>query len=49
MYTVCTFQLSKALNLAFLLPIARVFIFLALAAWLITFVGLFRSLLIKRS
>jgi len=49
MYTVCTFQLSKALNLAFLLPIPRLFIFVALAAWLITFIGLIHSLLIKRS
>jgi tellurite resistance protein TehA-like permease len=48
MYTVCTFQLSKALNLAFLLPIPRIFIFVALAAWLITFIGLIHSLLIKR-
>ena len=49
MYTVCTFQLSKALNLAFLMPIPRFFIFVALAAWLITFIGLIHSLLIKRS
>jgi tellurite resistance protein TehA-like permease len=49
MYTVCTFQLSKALNLAFLLSIPRVFIFVALASWLITFLGLIHSLLVKRS
>jgi tellurite resistance protein TehA-like permease len=48
MYTVCTFQLSKALNLTFLMPIPRVFIFVALAAWLITFVGLIHGLLVKR-
>ena len=47
MYTVCTFQLSKALNLTFLLPIPRFFIFVALAAWLITSFGLIHSLLVK--
>jgi len=40
MYTVCTFQLAKVLDLPFLIAIPRVFIFIALAAWLATFVGL---------
>lgn len=44
MYTVCTLQLSKALALDFLLFIPRIFIFVALAAWLITFMGLIHSL-----
>jgi tellurite resistance protein TehA-like permease len=44
MYTVCTLQLSKALALDFLLFIPRSFIFVALAAWLLTFVGLIHSL-----
>jgi hypothetical protein len=35
--------------LAFLMPIPRVFIFVALAAWLITFTGLIHSLPVKRS
>jgi tellurite resistance protein TehA-like permease len=43
MYTVCTFQLAKALDLAFLLLIPRVFIYFALSAWIATFVGLLRS------
>ena len=43
MYTVCTFQLAKALDLQFLLLIPRVFIYFALAAWLAAFVGLLRS------
>jgi tellurite resistance protein TehA-like permease len=45
MYTVCTLQLSKALDLNFLVFIPRFFIFVALAAWLITFIGLIHSLL----
>ncbi len=45
MYTVCTLQLSRALDLPFLLPIPRVFVFIALAAWLVTFIGLIHSLL----
>lgn len=40
MYTVCTFQLSKALNFQPLLVIPRYFIYLALAGWLATSVGL---------
>lgn len=44
MYTVCTFQLSKAINFEPLLIIPRFFIFIALAAWLIAFVGLIHNL-----
>lgn len=43
MYTVCTFQLSRAIDFAPLLIIPRVFIYLALLGWLAAFVGLFRS------
>jgi tellurite resistance protein TehA-like permease len=49
MYTVCTLQLSKALDLDFLLFIPRAFIFVTLAAWLITFIGLIHSLLRRRA
>lgn len=45
MYTASTFQLAKALQLDFLLAIPQYFIYLALLAWLLTFYGLFRSLL----
>lgn len=49
MYTVCTFQLSKAINFAPLLLISKYFIYLALAAWLVTFVGLIHSLLSRKT
>jgi tellurite resistance protein TehA-like permease len=44
MYTVCTFQLSKAINFAPLMLIPRVFVYVAFAAWLLTFGGLLYSL-----
>ena len=44
MYTTSTFQFAQALRLDFLLAIPRAFIWIALAAWLITFVGLLRQL-----
>jgi tellurite resistance protein TehA-like permease len=49
MYTVCTLQLSNALALDFLLFIPRLFIYVAIAAWLITFMGLIHSLLRRRT
>ncbi len=44
MYAVCTFEMVRAMNLDFLLPIAHVFVYVALLAWATTFVGLIRSL-----
>ena len=44
MYTVCTFQLSKAINFPPLLVIPRYFIYLALAGWIVVTVGLFWTL-----
>ncbi len=44
MYTACTFQLAKALNVPFLVEIPRYFIYLAFAAWLATFLGLIYQL-----
>jgi tellurite resistance protein TehA-like permease len=45
MYAVCTFEMVRAMSLDFLLPIARVFVYVALLAWATTFVGLIRSLI----
>ncbi|MEW5957979.1 MAG: tellurite resistance/C4-dicarboxylate transporter family protein [Chloroflexota bacterium] len=44
MYTACTFQLARAIDLPLLQVIPHYFIYVALAAWLATFVGLLRSL-----
>lgn len=44
MYTASTFMMAKAMNLEFLMPIPRYFIYIALLAWAATFVGLMRQL-----
>jgi tellurite resistance protein TehA-like permease len=44
MYAVCTFEMAHALSLDFLLPIARVFVYVALLAWVTTFAGLIQNL-----
>ncbi len=44
MYSACTFEMVRAMNLDFLLPIARVFVYVALMAWAAPFVGLIHSL-----
>jgi len=48
MYTVCTFQLSKAINFPPLMVIPRYFIYLALAGWFIVSFGLIYSFIVKR-
>jgi len=49
MYTVCTFQLSKALNFSPLLVIPRFFIYIALIGWFVVFIGLLHSLFSRGS
>ena len=45
MYTACTVRLADVLDdSAFLMPIPRAFIYVAYAAWLVTFIGLLRHL-----
>ncbi|MBV6395840.1 MAG: hypothetical protein HFACDABA_01422 [Anaerolineales bacterium] len=40
MYTACTFQLAKALELDFLYAVPQYFVYVAIAAWVATFIGL---------
>jgi tellurite resistance protein TehA-like permease len=44
MYTVSTFEMSRAMELDFLLPLPRVFVYVALTAWFLAFTGLVRRL-----
>ena len=48
MYTVCTFELSKAINFSPLMLIPRYFIYLALGGWFIVSVGLIHSFVVKK-
>jgi len=43
MYTAGTYEMAQAMDLGFLLPIPRYFIYFALAAWAATFWGFLRS------
>jgi tellurite resistance protein TehA-like permease len=43
MYTACTFQMAQAMQLDFLFVLPRFFIYIALMAWLATFLGLCRT------
>jgi tellurite resistance protein TehA-like permease len=44
MYTVCTYEMSSAMRLEFLRPIADVCVYVALLAWTAAFIGLVRKL-----
>lgn len=43
MYSVCTYRLTQMVDASFLLPLSRVFMIIALAAWAAAFVGLIDS------
>ncbi len=45
MYTACTFRLSEALRLPFLMEISRYFIYVAYLAWAVTFIGFVLNLI----
>jgi hypothetical protein len=45
MYTVSTLRLSQAIDAGFLIAIPRVFLFVALAAWALTMMGLLHQLI----
>src|SRR5215510_6241470 len=49
MYTVCTFQVSKAINLPSLITIPRVFFYFALGSWLVAFVAMLHSIVTERA
>ncbi len=44
MYTACTFEMARAMQLDFLAVLPHLFVYVALTAWLVTFAGLCRSL-----
>lgn len=45
MYAVATFNLSKSLNLSFLMPISNVFICFSMIAWAIVFIGMTKQIM----
>src|SRR5262245_15355460 len=47
MFTAATFQLSRATGIGFLEAVPRAFIWIALAAWTLTFIGMMRSILTR--
>ena len=44
MYTVCTDQLAVTNDIPFLSVILRVFVYVALGAWAVVFIGMLRQL-----
>lgn len=44
MYAACTWQMDRAMEFGFLAGLPRVFLYVALVAWTITFVGMLRTL-----
>lgn len=39
MYSACTYHLNNVIEVSFLLPLSKVFVCIALVAWMITFIG----------
>jgi tellurite resistance protein TehA-like permease len=48
MYTAASFSFAQALGADFLLAVPRVFLWLAVAAWCVVFIGMIRHLLRRR-
>jgi tellurite resistance protein TehA-like permease len=48
MYAACTWQMDRAMEFGFLSPLPRAFLWIALAAWTITFVSMIRALVRSR-
>ena len=46
MYAACTYQMAHAMQLDFLLPLPQIFVYLALSAWVLTFTGLCRTIVV---
>lgn len=47
MYAACTFQLDRAMEFHFLGPLAHAFLYAAIAAWAVTFIGMLHALVRK--
>lgn len=45
MYTVCSYRLAVEFNFPFLMPLPEMFVYIALAAWTVTFIAMLRSLI----
>jgi tellurite resistance protein TehA-like permease len=45
MYAACTWQMDRAMGFGFLSAMSRTFLFIALAAWIVTFAGMIHSLI----